>query len=367
MRLNTAQGKPIFVFANKKHMIKSLEEIREYGRKWAELPTKVIRTIPAEDILHLYMAANKFVPELLQHYARLYDFPDYQKGTVRFLRGCGGLCSQDNHIKIGFLEVLFADDTRFRTILLHELCHTRHHNHKIPFWESLDTKLKETSIINKDDDSRKKWLKYPGFKDLDAYYLYDTPGGIYENVSAYKLNIIRKKICKDYSKNKIWNMRTEEGILKFAEIYRLIYNVGEDIYADNYYKINFRLRVPQDVLNILINICTNNQLTKFDDTDMEYFFTCGRVFEIYTEHTDKKVQTSDAINKVMEKSKQTEIRHVTMVLFVFSAKTSSSIPLNNIAIPHGLFSTNTQIRCIFMEESGLTDDIFCIHLLLAGD
>jgi len=76
-----------------------MEEIREYGRKWAELPTKEVKKIPVEDILHLYIVANKFVPELLQHYSRSYDFPDYKRGMVRFLRGRAACCSKENHIK----------------------------------------------------------------------------------------------------------------------------------------------------------------------------------------------------------------------------------------------------------------------------
>jgi hypothetical protein len=66
--------------------------------------------------------------------------------------------------KIGFLEVLFANDTRFHTILLHEPCHTKHHNHKVSFGELLDAKLKEASIIDKDDGSRKNGWKSHGSK-----------------------------------------------------------------------------------------------------------------------------------------------------------------------------------------------------------
>lgn len=82
--------------------IKSLDEIRAYGCKWTELPTKEKRKIPTADILYLYMAANKSVPKLLQYYVRLYDFPDYKKGTVRFLRRRAACCSKENHIEIGF-------------------------------------------------------------------------------------------------------------------------------------------------------------------------------------------------------------------------------------------------------------------------
>lgn len=179
-------------------LIESLEEIREYGRKWAELPTKEVRKIPTADILHLYSAANKFVPELLQHYARLYDFPDYRGGKVTLLDRKAGLYT--GLILIDFLEVLFADDARFHMILLHELCHTKHRNHKVPFWELLDAKLKEATIIDKDDDSRKIWLKYPNFKNWNNYYLYKAQEicmkmfrTIKKRSSAIKSTMLRKR------------------------------------------------------------------------------------------------------------------------------------------------------------------------------
>lgn len=352
-------------------LIESLEEIREYGRRLVELPTKEVRKIPVADIFHLYMAANKFVPKLLQHYARLYDFPDYKKGTVRFLRGCGGCCSKDGHIKIGFLEVLFADDARFHTILLHELCHTKHPNHKMSFWELLDAKLKEVSVIDKDDDSRKNWLKWPGLKDCDDYSLYKEPGNMYENVSAHKQKAIRDKICTEYSHNKIWNIRMEQGVLKFAEVCRLIYDVGDGIYSNGFYStVLYRerceLSVPQKVRDILVYAYTSTQLTTFDDADMTEFLACGSVFEAYTEYADGNARANDAIKKAVERSKQTKIRYMIMVLFVLSAKTSSSMPLNDIEIPNELISADTQVRCVFTENPDLDKDVFCVHLLLAG-
>lgn len=129
--------------------------------------------------------------------------------------------------KIGFLEVLFANDTRFHTILLHEPCHTKHHNHKVSFGELLNAKLKEASIIDKDDGSRKKWLEKPWLKTQDGQYLYEEPGDMYENTSVHKQKAIRSKLCTEYSHDKIWDMRVEKDIFKFTEVYRLIYNISE--------------------------------------------------------------------------------------------------------------------------------------------
>lgn len=134
--------------------IKSLKEIRECGRKWAEAPTKTIKAILQKEILNLYTAANKFVPDRLQHYARLYGFPNYKRASVRCLHHAVGRCGNDNHIDIDFLYVLFADHMAFGTLLLHELCYTEFHNYDDSFWMLLDKTLKKALIIGPDDDSR---------------------------------------------------------------------------------------------------------------------------------------------------------------------------------------------------------------------
>lgn len=205
-------------------LIKSLEEIREYGREWAALPTKAVRTIPAEEVVNLFVAANKFVPELLQHYARRYGFPNYRGASVGWLRNAAGRCScTTNIITIDFLYVLFADDIAFNATILHELCHTEVHNHTTAFWELFDQKLKEASIIDRDDNSRKVWLQKPWFKNDDGFHLYNSPGDRYENVSDHKRKAIRDKVCYRFSQDCQWMMRSDQ--LYISDVYRVIYSV----------------------------------------------------------------------------------------------------------------------------------------------
>ena len=94
--------------------IKSLEEIRERGRKWAEAPTKTIRAISQKEILNLYTAANKFIPDRLRHYARLYGFPNYKRASVRCLHHAVGRCGNDNHIDIDFFVRVICRPYGFR-------------------------------------------------------------------------------------------------------------------------------------------------------------------------------------------------------------------------------------------------------------
>ncbi|MDM8337379.1 M48 metallopeptidase family protein [Mediterranea massiliensis] len=272
-------------------LVESLEEIREYGRMLAKLPTKAVRAIPDDEVLNFYLAANKFVPEELERYAQLYDFPDYKGASVRCLKGAAGLCSHKNEIRIDFLHLLFADDVTFTSTLLHELCHTKIHNHTVFFWELLDKKLKEASIIDKNDDSRKKWLewKWSGLINHDADFLYDSPWELYENVSVIKSSVVRRKICLDSCWGKVY---FEKNGWLYHNMCNLLYNVN---YEGKYPLMSDEIR---DVLMIPFR---DKQLTTFDWADMKQFLMSGQVFEAYTSNWIRNTK-ADAIDDMLKKA-----------------------------------------------------------------
>lgn len=159
-----------------------------------------------EEVLNLYTAANKFVPDRLRHYARLYGFPNYKRATVECLHHAVGRCGNDNCIDIDFLYVLFADNTAFDTLLLHELCHTEFRNHEVYFWMLLNKTLKKVSIIGQNNDSRQQWLRLVVFNKDNLQTVLSKGrnkqcvnafGGWHENVSAIKRGVIHRKICTD--------------------------------------------------------------------------------------------------------------------------------------------------------------------------
>lgn len=84
---------------------------------------------------------------------------------------------------------------------------------------------------------------------------------MYKNVSIHKQKAIRNIICTEHYHNKIWDIRIEEDILIFAEIYRLIYDVSEEIFLQCFFSYAFikkyELNVPQEVLNILVHAYTD--------------------------------------------------------------------------------------------------------------
>ena len=343
-------------------LIESLEEIREYGRRWAALPTKTVRTIPAEDIMNLFFAANKFVPELLQHYARLYGFPNYTGASVGWLRRAAGWCyNKTDIIKIDFLWVLFADDVAFNATLLHELCHTEVHNHTTVFWDLFDQKLKEASIIDRDDNRRKVWLQKPWLKKEDGMYLYDTPGEIYRNVSDHKLKAIRDKVCYGVSQDRQWMMRSDHTYI--SDIYKLIYNTTDKSKC-----------LPE----IIENILTGNYklLTTFDYADAIDFFKDKQVVETYVGYGRGNAKVSDALHEIFETIEQRYTPHMVYerqvrvsALFILSAHAGSAIPLNDIGkVLEDKYFTDIQMCIpIFIEGPDLAMDVFCAHLIFAKE
>lgn len=73
----------------------------------------------------------------LDYFSDIHNFP-YNRAAFRCQKTRWGSCSsQDNislNVNIAFLPAHLQD-----YILLHELCHTRHKNHRRQFWEELDS------------------------------------------------------------------------------------------------------------------------------------------------------------------------------------------------------------------------------------
>lgn len=346
-------------------LIQSLEEIREYGREWAALPTKAVRTITAEKITNLFIAANKFVPELLQHYARRYGFPNYKGASVGWLREAAGWCyNKTDIITIDFLHVLFADDIAFNATLLHELCHTEVHNHTIVFWELFDQKLKEASIIDQDNNSRKVWLQKPWLKTEDSMCLYDTPGDIYKNVSTHKRKAIRDKVCYGIYQDRQWMMHSDQQYI--SDILRVLYNVDTGI--------NRRKWLPEIIEKILTGNCT--LLTTFEAVDAIDFFKGKQVIETYVGYGKGAAKANEAFREISETIKQRYPMHMgckkqvrISALLIFSAHASSDFPVNDIdKILEEKYFTDIQMWCtVFIEDPNLGMDVFCTHLILAKE
>ena len=80
--------------------------------------------------------ARKKLTSRLHYLAKKHDFT-YNKVTIRNQRTRWGSCSHKNNISLNMKLVLLPDEI-MDYVILHELVHTRIHNHSKKFWSELD-------------------------------------------------------------------------------------------------------------------------------------------------------------------------------------------------------------------------------------
>ena len=94
-------------------------------------------TITAEDVKRLRKEAHATLPPLVAELASKHGFI-YTSLRISSARTRWGSCSSRNGISLSAFIMLLPDELR-EFIILHELCHTRHHNHSKAFHALLDT------------------------------------------------------------------------------------------------------------------------------------------------------------------------------------------------------------------------------------
>jgi predicted metal-dependent hydrolase len=80
--------------------------------------------------------SRNYLPARTQHLAQLFGFT-YQKVYVKNLKSKWGSCSSNGNINLN-LSLMLLPDYLIDYIILHELAHTREHNHGEGFWKLLN-------------------------------------------------------------------------------------------------------------------------------------------------------------------------------------------------------------------------------------
>lgn len=214
-----------------------------FGLKDKRLFYGTVRKIPKETFLHLYMAAAKYLPCEVDRYANKLGFEHYNGTRVpcKWHRHNASACCdcEDNCVEFDFFYLLFGNEKRIYSTIIHELCHTVHHNHKTEFWKLFEQKLREAALVERDYDgwTRRisKWnpqlvVKGNEYRLPQEWMLYGCMAR--ESVEIFKLQhwatfyllvcpklrkIIRKKLQEC----------NEEGLVKeYAQLYGVNYTDG---------------------------------------------------------------------------------------------------------------------------------------------
>lgn len=88
------------------------------------------------DVEALRRAAKAVLPARVEELARLHGFR-YGRVTIRAARTKWGCCTGDNNLSLSVFLMILPPHLR-DFVLLHELCHTVHHNHSPRFHALLD-------------------------------------------------------------------------------------------------------------------------------------------------------------------------------------------------------------------------------------
>ena len=196
-----------------------------------------VRKMPKEPFLHLYMAAAKYLPGEVGRYASELGFKDYKSTRVPYKwyrYNAFACCSENNHIEFDFFYLLFGNEKRIYSTIIHELCHTVHHNHKLEFWELLERKLKEAALVEQDYDGWiiLKWNKQLLVKEKGYRLPWKwAPCGCMacESVEVYlsqywdEFNQIVRPALRKIIRKKLQECEAEGLIKEYARLYGVDY------------------------------------------------------------------------------------------------------------------------------------------------
>ena len=107
-----------------------VEWVVQAKRRMVERQTGVHRYTPAETE-KLRRTAKAVLPEKAERFARMFGFK-YGRITIRAARTKWGSCTGSNNISLSLFLMTLPEHLQ-DYVIIHELCHTVHHNHSARF------------------------------------------------------------------------------------------------------------------------------------------------------------------------------------------------------------------------------------------
>lgn len=128
------------IFTSLKHALAFAESKAEWvnaTRQRLRERTANYPTISAKDVELLRREARQFIPATVERLASQHGFR-YSSLRISSAHTRWGSCSGRNGISISLFVMLLPEHLR-EFIIIHELCHTRHHNHSAAFHSLVDS------------------------------------------------------------------------------------------------------------------------------------------------------------------------------------------------------------------------------------
>lgn len=139
-----------FVKSKESWIIKNLDKINKNKKIQRK---KIIDGLSKKELEIKKEEARKIISEKIYSFAKSYNFK-FLKLRLSTAKTRWGSCSTTGTISINW-HLIFAPEEVLNYVLIHELCHTKHHNHSKYFWNEVE------KIIPNYKENR-KWLRENG-------------------------------------------------------------------------------------------------------------------------------------------------------------------------------------------------------------
>ena len=128
-----------FVYLKKEWVQRNLAKIKQ-NENQQKVSMDAFLTIDKVDV-------KKRLADKLYYLARKYGFT-YNKASSREQKTRWGSCSSRNNISLNIRLILLPEEL-IDYVILHELVHTRIHNHSKKFWAELEEYVENAKVISK--------------------------------------------------------------------------------------------------------------------------------------------------------------------------------------------------------------------------
>lgn len=79
--------------------------------------------------------AKKIISERVKYFAELHGF-SFKRISIKNTSSRWGSCSTNDNLNFNY-KLLFLSESLLDYVVVHELCHLRHHNHSARFWKEV--------------------------------------------------------------------------------------------------------------------------------------------------------------------------------------------------------------------------------------
>lgn len=137
-----------FLAKHQEWIEKAIEKFRRKARKESNqtlLPRPRKNSIAYKEARK---AARTLVTERLKHFNTLYSFT-YGTISIRDQKTRWGSCSAKGNLSFNY-RIVYLPEALQDYIVVHELCHTKEHNHSTKFWGEVAKTLSNHAILKKE-------------------------------------------------------------------------------------------------------------------------------------------------------------------------------------------------------------------------